>query len=97
MIEKTMHEKRRMIKDYCSYAKIEQCLNKFHWRRNAKSKLEAFIESLDKDDKLIFIENFMVKNNDPLWYLEHWCKGTYYKKLNYVSNLFMRFINANSK
>ena len=89
----SLYQKRKFINDFCRFAKLEikNHKNKF----NKKSLLEIFVSSLDKDSSKIFLEEFIVGDKESEWYLEHWSKGTYYKKLNLLVNQFIRFVNVN--
>ncbi|RMA78561.1 hypothetical protein JN00_0200 [Metamycoplasma subdolum] len=92
-ISESLFKKRRFIESFCNYAKIE---DSFRYKNNGEKRsgfLNHFVENLDNDAKTIFLENYIFKNRSGEWYLSHWSKGTYYKKLNDVTNLFMRFIN----
>lgn len=83
----TLAQKKKFIKNFCLYGKL------FNFKNSeSNDNLEFFINSLYKDEKTIFINNFIFCNSNPEWYLRIWSKSTYYKKLNFVVNLFMKFL-----
>lgn len=87
--------KRKLISDFCDLAKAQNEYDRLkNSIRESRSKLDAFLKSLAHDYFKIFTRNFLSKEDTyGSWYLNHWSKSTYYKKLNYVANLFLRFIN----
>ena len=86
--------KRKYIEEYCSFITMEKKYYESQRNRDyIKNIINSFLESLRDDYREIFRKNFIEYDFDREWYLEFWSKGTYYKKLNLVTNLFLRFIN----
>ncbi|WP_027122690.1 MG284/MPN403 family protein [Metamycoplasma spumans] len=93
----SLQKKREFIHKFCLYEKIRVNAKKHNDDKNPDiSALEIFLTSLSEEDRLIFTENFIMQNKDSDWYLAHWSKNHYYKKLNLIVNLFLRFLNAYS-
>ncbi|AWX69236.1 MG284/MPN403 family protein [[Mycoplasma] anseris] len=90
----SLNEKKKFISKYCNDMKILELSRKIKNIQNYKDYLTMFIDSLQKDDKKVFLENFIFNNPEPNWYLNHWSKTTYYKKLHLVVNNFLRFLYA---
>ncbi|TPI01578.1 hypothetical protein [Mycoplasma struthionis] len=93
--------KRDFIAKYCMYSRLQKHAGSLKQKNviQTKNDLEIFIESLSADYKKIFVETFVLNNSDSSWYLRYFSKNDYYRKLNFVVNLFIRFIHAtnNSK
>lgn len=87
-------DKRKYIENYCSFLKMEKKYYESQKNNRAiHNIIDSFLNSLKGDYRQIFTKNFVDYELDSEWYLDYWSKGTYYKKLNYVTNLFLRFIN----
>ncbi|CAX37291.1 hypothetical protein [Metamycoplasma hominis] len=95
-----LQKKREFIFNYCLF---EQLKDKQLKQKKSQtidyeedddiSKLEKFIKLLNSDNQKIFFNNFIYNNPESEWYLVYWSKNAYYKKLNYIVNLFIDFIN----
>ncbi|MCV3753375.1 hypothetical protein OF364_00895 [Mycoplasma enhydrae] len=95
MILKNMclQRKKDFIAKYCLIDRLKNCKFLFKENNKHKSKLDYFIDSLDEDYRKIFYENFIHKEPNPYWYLDNWSKNSYYKKLNYLVNLFIDYVH----
>ncbi|MDC8915629.1 MG284/MPN403 family protein [Metamycoplasma hyosynoviae] len=89
----SLYAKKRFIKEYCIAEKFKEGRRLGKFQADKISSLEIFLASLEKDMQKIFIENFIFTNPDSEWYLDYWSKGTYYKRLNEVVNLFLGYIH----
>ncbi|TPR54097.1 MG284/MPN403 family protein [Metamycoplasma neophronis] len=89
-----LQQKKEFIYKFCLYEKVSINAKKMKNNHLSCGALDVFLASLNDEDKLIFTQNFIAKNNDPDWYLDHWSKNAYYKKLHFIVNLFLRFLNA---
>ncbi|WP_330463610.1 MG284/MPN403 family protein [Metamycoplasma gateae] len=89
----SLQSKREFIYNFCLNQKLKQFQNSKNNIRNI-NMIDFFINSLSEDYKKIFIEDFLTKKTDPYWYLENWSKNSYYKKINYLVNLFIDYVNC---
>ena len=46
---------------------------------NGISVFDNILNLMNKNEKLIINNEFLNLNDNTHWYLEHWCKATYYK------------------
>ncbi|PZW01424.1 MG284/MPN403 family protein [Metamycoplasma auris] len=88
----SLQRKRAFIADFCLNQKLKKYRNDINSHLKNISLLDFFINSLSEDYKKIFIENFIKKESNPYWYLDNWSKNAYYRKLNYLVNLFIEYV-----
>ncbi|AZZ65495.1 hypothetical protein DMC14_001685 [Metamycoplasma phocicerebrale] len=89
----SLQRKKDFITKYCLLDKLKNLKYTSNETKKIKSRIDYFIDSLDEDYKKIFYENFIRKESNPYWYLDNWSKNSYYKKLNYLVNLFIEYVN----
>ncbi|MGX9358816.1 MG284/MPN403 family protein [Mycoplasma sp. 2575] len=87
----SLQRKRAFIIDFCLNQKLKRIQNNMKDTRNV-GLLDFFISSLSEDYKKIFINDFITIDSDSSWYLENWSKNAYYKKLNYLVDLFIDYV-----
>ncbi|MGX9339358.1 MG284/MPN403 family protein [Mycoplasma sp. 332] len=87
----SLQRKRAFIIDFCLNQKLKRIQNNMKDTKNV-GLLDFFISSLSEDYKKIFINDFITVDSDSSWYLENWSKNAYYKKLNYLVDLFIDYV-----
>ncbi|MGX9340019.1 MG284/MPN403 family protein [Mycoplasma sp. 2261] len=87
----SLQRKRAFIIDFCLNQKLKRIQNNMKDTKNV-GLLDFFISSLSEDYKKIFINDFITVEGDSSWYLENWSKNAYYKKLNYLVDLFIDYV-----
>ncbi|TPD98744.1 MG284/MPN403 family protein [Metamycoplasma equirhinis] len=85
----SLQAKREFISKFCILAKIKNNVS----NNPNLSFIDIFLKALDNDGKKIFTEEFINNNTNSNWYLNYYSKNFYYKKLNFLVNLFIGFIN----
>ncbi|ENY54165.1 MG284/MPN403 family protein [Metamycoplasma alkalescens] len=88
----SLQKKRAFIVDFCLNQKLKKNKNQINSQFKNVSILDFFINSLSEDYKKIFIVDFIKNENNPYWYLDNWSKNAYYKKLNYLVDLFIDYV-----
>lgn len=57
-----------------------------------KTAIEHILSLLDEEERYIIDNVFITKNDNPLWYLEHLSRSTYYRyKRKALSNFLLYF------
>ncbi|MDI3348878.1 hypothetical protein PIGBHMHK_00585 [Mycoplasmopsis arginini] len=87
----SLQKKRAFIIDFCLNQKLRKNTAKDKNIKNV-NMLEFFLNSLSEEYRMIFIKDFINNENDSSWYLENWSKNAYYKKLNYLVDLFIEYV-----
>ncbi|BAQ54206.1 MG284/MPN403 family protein [Mycoplasmopsis arginini] len=87
----SLQKKRAFIIDFCLNQKLRKNTAKDKNIKNV-NMLEFFLNSLSEEYRMIFIKDFINNDNDSSWYLENWSKNAYYKKLNYLVDLFIEYV-----
>ena len=73
-------------KQFLKYKKSNNfSLDKF----NGISVFDNILNLMNKNEKLIINNDFLDINCNTHWYLEHWCKATYYKFKHQTLNKFL--------
>ncbi|BAP39581.1 MG284/MPN403 family protein [Metamycoplasma canadense] len=87
----SLQKKREFITDFCLNQKLKTIQHEKKYSKNI-NLLDFFVNSLSEDYKKIFIHDFIQNEKDTFWYLDNWSKNAYYKKLNYLVNLFIDYV-----